>query len=401
MIRFAARIFFVLLSCFVLSSSAGAQTATQKNILILVEGNTDLKNYAMGDGRQLAALLGHFNVKFTLKGVNEYAPGEMKRYDRTFYIGFQGHNSVPASFAQDVLTLDTRIFWLNTGFEDFSKRYPAGKQFGFTVSHIDSLSNFDEVRFGSEMFTKGEPNINTVVITNRRLAEVQATAFSTKRKKEVPYIITSGNLTYIADSPFANATESDRYILFADLLHEYLGENHEQSHSAIIRIEDVSPLDNPDHLREIADILSAKGIPFAVGVIPFYVDPGQGVHVSLSDKPDLVDALKVHDSKRRDDCYAWGNPSVQGRDRRGLRVLGRKHKQTHQAGICRRVLAEDRNGDPGVHEERALSACLGDTALYGIASCSTRRSRILQHGNGTTAGDRRLPMYGQYVPLHY
>ena len=77
----------------------------------------------------------------------------------------------------------------------------------------------------------------------------------------------------------------------ADLL-DFLGENHEESHSALIRIEDISPLDNPDHLREIADILSAKGIPFLVGVIPFYVDPGQGIRVSLSDKPDLVDALK-------------------------------------------------------------------------------------------------------------
>ena len=292
MIRFATYTTFALLSCFILSPFAGAESSTQKNILILVEGNTDLKNYAMGDGRQLATLLGHFNARFTLKGVNEYAPGEMKRYDRTFYIGFQAHNSVPASFAQDVLSLGTRIFWLNTGFEDFSRRYPVGKRFGFSVSQIDSLSNFDEVQFGNKTFTKGEPNINTVTITNRRLVEVQATAFSTKRKKEIPYIVTSGNLTYIADSPFANATESDRYILFADLLHDYLGENHEQSHSAIIRIEDVSPLDNPDHLREIADILSARGIPFAVGVIPFFVDPGEGVHVSLSDKPDLVDALK-------------------------------------------------------------------------------------------------------------
>jgi len=51
-------------------------------------------------------------------------------------------------------------------------------------------------------------------------------------------------------------------------------------------------MDNPDRLRQIADILSERGIPFLVGVIPFYVDPGQGLRLVYPIKPDLVDALK-------------------------------------------------------------------------------------------------------------
>lgn len=292
MVRFILIILAVLISSFVLRSSASADETTQKNVLILVDGNTDLKNSAMADGRQLATLLGHFNTRFTVKGVNEYTSGEMKLYDFTFYLGFRAQNDVPATFAQDVLSLDKRIFWLNTGFEEFSRHYPVAKHFGFSVSHLDSLTTFDIVRFGNKTFTKGEPNLNVVTIANRRQVNVMATAFSTKHKKELPYIVVSGNFTYIADTPFATAGMPDRYVLFADLLHDFLGENHEESHSALIRIEDVGPLDNPDHLREIADILSARGVPFLVGVIPFYVDPGQGLRVSLSDKPDLVDALK-------------------------------------------------------------------------------------------------------------
>ena len=282
----------VFLTLLVVSTASAVQNSSQKNVLILVEGTSDLRNYAMGDGRQLAALLGHFDTRVTLKGVNEYSSGEMKRFDFTFYIGFHASNVVPSTFAQDVATLDTRVFWLNTGFVDFAQRYPASERFGFSVSQVDSLSVFDGVRFGNRTFTKGEPNLNIVNIINKKLVNILATAYSSRKKRELPYIVTSRNLTYIADSPFAGATEADRYILFADLLHDFIGENHEESHSAIIRIEDVGPLDNPDHLREIADILSAKGIPFVVGVIPFYVDPGQGIRVSLSDKPDLVDALK-------------------------------------------------------------------------------------------------------------
>jgi len=60
----------------------------------------------------------------------------------------------------------------------------------------------------------------------------------------------------------------------------------------MIRIEDVTLFENPDNLREVADILSSRGIPFMVGVIPFYVDPDEGIRLSLSDKPDIVDALQ-------------------------------------------------------------------------------------------------------------
>ncbi|TSA23340.1 DUF2334 domain-containing protein [bacterium] len=292
MIRFVLTIVVALLSCLVLPPSVSAQTSSQKSVLILVDGNTDLKNYAMADGRQLAALLGHFDVRYTLKGVNEYLPGEMKRYDFTFYVGFDIHTEIPKKFTQDVFTLDSRVFWLNCGFDDFSRKFPVDKRFGFSVSRPDSLSGFDLVRFGSKSFQKGEPFINIATVSNRKLATIVATAFSSTQKREIPYIITSANLTYIADMPFASAGPADRYILFADMLHDFLGEPHEEFHSALIRIEDVGPLDSPDHLREIADLLSAKGIPFLVGVIPFFVDPSRNIRVSLSDRPDLVDALK-------------------------------------------------------------------------------------------------------------
>jgi uncharacterized protein YdaL len=274
------------------SRSAHADAGDQKSVLIVVEGSSSLKNYAIGDGRQLATLLGHFNTRCTIKGVNDYIPGEMRGYDITFYVGFHAQNIVPSGFLNDVLSLDKKTVWLNTGFAEFSSTHPVTKRFGFSVSQVDSQTVFDIVRFGNRTFTKGEPNINVINIVNRKQVTVIATAQSTRKRKEVPYIVASGTLTYVADSPFASATETDRYLLFADLLHDILGEQHEESHSAILRIEDVGPLDDPDRLRDIADILSSRGVPFLVSVIPFYVDPGQGLRISLSDKPDLVDALK-------------------------------------------------------------------------------------------------------------
>jgi len=251
-----------------------------------------MKSPAIARGRELADLLGHFNATCRVLGVNEYVPHTFSRYDLVFYIGFSAQYTPPAKFQDDVLSSTTPVIWMDTGFMEFSSRPDVRKKFGFSVSHIDSLSVFNVVHGGDNTFTKGEPNINMIEITDRKKVTVTATALSTAKHWEVPYIVRSGNLMYIADCPMASADETDRYLYFADMLHDLLRQPHESSHTALIRIEDVNPLENPAKLREIADILSSRNIPFLVGVIPFYVDPGEGIRVSLSDRPDLVDALK-------------------------------------------------------------------------------------------------------------
>jgi uncharacterized protein YdaL len=270
------------------SGNEGSPTS----VLIVVEGSTSMKSYAIARGRELATLLGHFNATSRVLGVNEYVPHTFSRYDLVFFIGFNAAYTPPARFEDDVLSSTTPVIWMDTGFREFSLRPEVKRKYGFIVSHIDSLSNFDQVRAGDLTFTKGEPNINMIEISDRKKVTVTATAVSSARHVEVPYLVRSGNLMYIADCPFASATETDRYLYFADMLHDLLRQPHDVSHTALIRIEDVNPLEDPAKLREIADILSERNIPFLVGVIPFYVSPSEGIRVSLSDRPDLVDALK-------------------------------------------------------------------------------------------------------------
>ncbi|HMK39428.1 MAG TPA: DUF2334 domain-containing protein, partial [Bacteroidota bacterium] len=262
------------------------------NVLIVVEGGTSMKSYAIARGRELATLLGHFNATSRVLGVNEYVPHTFSRYDLVFFIGFNAAYTPPARFQDDVLSSATPVIWMDTGFREFSSRPEVRKKYGFSVSRLDTLSNFDVVRAGDHTFTKGEPNINVVEIADRKKVTVTATAYSSAKRQELPYIVRSGNLMYIADCPFSSATATDRYLYFADILHDFLLQPHDTLHSALIRIEDVNPLENPAKLREIADILSARNIPFLVGVIPFYVSPGEGIRIGLSDRPDLVDALK-------------------------------------------------------------------------------------------------------------
>ena len=266
--------------------------AQPKKILIVNEGSSDLKNPAVGMSRQLATLLGHFSAVVTMRGASQYTPHELNNYDFVFYTGFNPVNRVPDHFTDDVLSTAKPVFWISTGMYEFTHRPGAAKKLGFMVTTIDSAMEFSQVRVGGDVYNRQEMTTSLVQITNRSLVQVLASAYSPKKKRETPYIIRDGHLTYIADSPFAYTAESDRYLYFADMLHDYLGEQHEELHGAMIRIEDVDVYESPDKLREVADILSAKGIPFMVGVIPFYVNPTQGIRMSLSDRPELVDALQ-------------------------------------------------------------------------------------------------------------
>jgi uncharacterized protein YdaL len=271
---------------------AGGVNGTAAKVLILVEGSARANSFPLADGRQLAALLGHFSVTAEIRGVDSYRAGTLSSYDVVFYIGFTSRHVVPAAFMDDALDTSRTIVWLNTGFAEFSRARPVADRLGFSVLRFDSTGGYDRVEADQGVFTKDDPVLNIVSVAHPGRVHVLATARASRTGRTAPYIVSAGRFLYVADSPFAYAGPTDRYLLFADLLHDILGEAHEESHSALVRIEDVNPLSDPGALRDIADMLSARGVPFLVGVSPFYVDPGQGLNVPLGDKPDLVDALQ-------------------------------------------------------------------------------------------------------------
>lgn len=295
-------ILFVLVSMTIplrADTPAGDNSAKTKKILILVEGNTELTNYAYASGRKIANLLGHFNATATVKGVNEYKQSEISLFDQVFYLGFHLRNAPPQRFYEDILRTKKTVVWINTGLKEVCEKFPGlATQFGFSVTDIDTLSKFNLVKAGTRTYTKGSPYVNMVAIKDHKKVAVLATTQNANRQKESPYLVRSGNFYYVADNPFELAElGTDRYIYFADILHDILGENHPASHKALIRIEDVNPMSNPEKLEEIADILSKRHIPFLVGVFPFYINPSQSLKVSLSDKQEVVDALHYMVSK--------------------------------------------------------------------------------------------------------
>jgi len=252
---------------------------------------------AVAAGDELYNLLGHFNTSVDILDSKNYASGTLKNYDAVFYIGLKPENIPSVSLLNDIYKAKKTIVWINSGFLACENLKDTKGKFGFTVENIDRSGTYNSVRSGNNFFSRNGDDIFPVHIFDKNKVKIIATAVSDLPGKNLPYIVKSTNLYYIADIPFFNCSSNDRYLLFTDILHDIMKENHPVEHRAIVRIEDVTPIRNPENLRKIADILSERNIPFLIGVVPFFIDPAKNVHISLSDKPELVAALKYCVSK--------------------------------------------------------------------------------------------------------
>jgi uncharacterized protein YdaL len=114
----------------------------------------------------------------------------------------------------------------------------------------------------------------------------------------VPWAISSANLTYVGEIPFSYINETDRYLVYSDLLFGVLAPTAPVTHRALVRLEDVSADDDPNQLKQVAQYLYDNNIPYSVNVIPVYTDPngyynnGTPVTTSISQDSQLVSVLK-------------------------------------------------------------------------------------------------------------
>jgi uncharacterized protein YdaL len=102
-----------------------------------------------------------------------------------------------------------------------------------------------------------------------------------------PWAIRSSNLTYVVEDPLAYISETDRYLIFSDLLFDALAPSATASHRAMVRLEDVSPVSNPTTIMSTADYFASQGVPFSINVIPEYTDP---FGIDNADHPGLCGA---------------------------------------------------------------------------------------------------------------
>ena len=271
----------------------GGSVFAGNRVLIVYEGKNIRGNPAKGDALQLFQLLGHFDLQKKLVAASDYKTGECNSFDYVFFNGFSTGCQPPDKFLDDAYSYNGTLVWLNTGIIAMNARHNLAEKYGFVPTSYDSTAGFDAVVPTDRdfRFDKGDNYLTMISITNSTKVKILANAFAPHHIVS-PYAIHTGNLYLFGDSPFSYIGPTDRYIFFAEKLHDILNQEHPEFHAAMVRIEDVDPTEDPNSIRKITDLLYSENVPFLIAVVPLYVDPANNVRIALSDKPDMVDALR-------------------------------------------------------------------------------------------------------------
>jgi uncharacterized protein YdaL len=210
---------------------------------------------------------------------------------------------LPTAFLDDVLRTNRPVVWVSNNIsqlegraDDFHARY-GWHSLVFDHSRVPKVTYKGR---SLTRWTRNEAGIMSYARVDRARVRVLAKAVRANGST-FPWAVRSHNLTYVGEVPFQYTSETDRILVFADLLFDALAPRTPERHRALVRLEDINPLSDPRELRAAADYLYRKRIPFGFGVSPYYRDP-QGREdgpddVRLSDAPEVVAALKYLERK--------------------------------------------------------------------------------------------------------
>lgn len=263
----------------------------------------------------LLNLLGHFPEYQQVYGpVEYYQKGDLDRCYASFYIGSYYNNALPADFISDYLSTSKRVVWLGysiwqLGLE-FENIFGYSSQVSFTG--IDTVNKstdgkpsfFRDILYKGEVFSKyGKytDSSNTTFVAAPELvrfqskladkATVLAQAKHSYTNEVIPWALQVGNRYYVSEIPFSYVYEGDRYLVFADLLFDFLGEapKHDQKY-ALVRLEDVNPLSDQLLLDTAVEIQKKYAAAPTISLTPIYEDVSKTVR--LENSPILMNQIK-------------------------------------------------------------------------------------------------------------
>ena len=298
----------VIASLGMLSEMAPVQAQTPApRTLILYDAPAGLyQKFGFATSIMLRNLLGHFDTtSIAMQPVETYTAGTMGNYDVVFYLGTSYDNGIPGAFLSDVDTnlkaaAPKTVVWFkyNLWKLAWDGNYSFTQSTGITFNGLlglnatPSSSNpapgfYDTVSYKGESMVKyyaynaatnsvaADPDVGATTLAAPAQSLVTISNSKNSAAPPLPYVVKANKFWYFADSPLSYIGPRDRYLAFADLLHDILEQNHATRYTALARLEDVGADVTTSSMKSLTDYLFKRTvpIPFAVATIPRYKDP--------------------------------------------------------------------------------------------------------------------------------
>ncbi|PFF31370.1 hypothetical protein CN327_20505 [Bacillus cereus] len=253
-----------------------AQTSSTPKVLILysTENNTVTNNVQI-----LNTQLGHFTKDITVKSLKEINEiTNSSSYTHIVYIG-EKKEDFSTEVKQFLESFSGPVLVLGQNVEQLSNR------FSFITS--------DETDIRTHTIEYPTRKLKNELQEERLMKKIEAKgttlAYALSADGNHPLIVHQGTSYYVATPNLFDWMS--HYV--GEMLFSYFEQKPMTNKtSAYLRLEDVHPAVNVKQLKEIAELLKEKNLPYMITVIPVYKDPETGKTVYLKDNSELVDVLR-------------------------------------------------------------------------------------------------------------
>lgn len=286
------------------------EESDQPCIRIYFDRTENPRSYWMGRTYALFTqnLLGHFpNWRQIVSAIELYREGDIETCQATIYLGSYFENGIPEAFHRDFAATRKNVAWVGYSIWRFSLEEQR-RMFGHEYQRLTELEPdrpdpqgrpgfFRDILYKGEVFRKFGENVPLDPSAWRSPTEfragfeqsvlrpspfpsdldgveILASARHSRTGETVPYVIRKRNRFFVADIPFSFMHESDRMLVFADLLFDILNEQpRHHVRPAVVRLEDVHPATPLSHLRSLTRVLENEKVPLHLSLIPIFFDP--------------------------------------------------------------------------------------------------------------------------------
>lgn len=298
------------------------------NIFYDTTNDATYKNLGRTYGLMLANLLGHFPEYRQIIGpIDLYREGDLDRCHASFYIGSTYNKPLPQEFIEDYKNTTHQVVWIGYNFwqlgEEFERSFGYGagnSDFVFTPIDYRETSDdgkpgyFRDILYKGEVFYKfstWSDSSHTNLITAAEMVKflrqsdpgksvALAQARHSTNHEILPWVIQAQNKFFVTEVPFSYIHEADRYMVFADLLFDFLqAAPRHDSRQAFLRLEDVHAQLELHYLDQAVNILKNQGVTPHISIIPIYKDPNftPAQVIRMEDEPQFAAAIRRYQAE--------------------------------------------------------------------------------------------------------
>ena len=272
-----------------------AQSIERRRTLIL----HDRGNVGSDAGAAYATLMANLSSHFgpvEVARAKSYQPGDMLPYDLLVYVGSGYGEKLPEALLNDVNSGERPVLWLKQNIDQLAPEDAFYRNYGWLWNDFDGPSRF-KIRYKRTLLEPSDSGAGLTTFSKLDKNRVRVLGTAKVGDKSVPWAVRSKRLTYIADLPLGSELTQDASLALTDLLHDLVPGTDPailNRHRALVRIEDIGPMSDPENLKDIAEVMKREGVPYSIAVYPVYVGPvvrGRQKTVRLADRPEVVRAI--------------------------------------------------------------------------------------------------------------